>query len=119
MELTREYFDHGLAKLREQMATKDDLATLEQRLVDYIEEVGQTIVEAVGFNFDKVEKRLDKLEASLKPVNTDSYQLRETSKTDKKDRLPNLKELVIAGMARRGKKWPSSDSPGQKTDTII
>jgi hypothetical protein len=113
MELTREYFDQGLANLVEKMATKDDLILLEQRLVDYIEEVGQIIIEAVAFNFDKVEKRLDSLELAIKPINTNAYQVKEASPGIQTERLPNLHELVVAAMAKRGRKWPSNPS-GQK-----
>lgn len=64
MELTKEYFDSKLEGLAtkadlERFATKDDLATLEQRLITHTDERVDELARMVQRGFEDITKRLD------------------------------------------------------------
>ena len=69
MELTKEYFDEIIKGL----ATKDDLKSLANKqdikeLERYVDDVAATILEAVDFGFNRVNRRLDGRDKRLEKI---------------------------------------------------
>jgi len=120
MELTKDYLDKRLEKqfIRTKVYFDSALEQQTKGLEQYTQDALDGVIEAMASNFDKVEKRLDKLETSLKLVNADAYQLKEAPSPSGTDSLANLHQLVAAAMAKRGRKWPSHPS-GQETQAPV
>ena len=77
MELTREYFDKGLANLMEKMATKDDLAKLKSEL------------EAKMVTKDDLKLQLVAQTKELKQYTTDAFEVQQEWMDER------FKELII------------------------
>jgi hypothetical protein len=110
MELTKEYFDQTIAKMASKedlksFATKDDLKNLGKQLEDYTQEVAQGIIEATDFGFNKIERRLDKVEILLKPMRSDVYQVKDTPKAEEEDIASGVRRVFLEAMDRKGIKW--------------